>query len=190
MLRSCVVQGVSVDLCVLPTDYGRVVLPDQAAYSLTIENAGGSSNISEALSMKYMYMRHGITEFIPEMEVSYWIDCKKVDYLMFDKKIGEYVGVSVTRAVPYPRDTEYTLQRAETLLRKKLHGLVVARASVSDDCGFSTSILHVWCYNKSAAINIQKAHEVLLTSPDRSIFESVSVICTICGNDYIYTNRV
>ena len=181
---------IAIDLCIFPTDYKRVVLPELAAYSLSIENTGGSSNISEALSMKYMYMRYGTTEFIPEMEVSYWIDYKKVDYLMFDKKNGEYIGVSVTRAVPYPRDGEYTLQQAETLLQKKLYGLVVARSSVSDDYGFSTSILHIWCYNKMAAINIQKAHVLLLNGPDASIFESVSVICTICGNDYIYTNRM
>jgi hypothetical protein len=141
--------------------------------------------------MKYMYMRYHTTEFIPEMEVSYWIDCKKVDYLMFDKSLGEYVGVSVTRAVPYPWNTDYTLQQAETLLRKKLYGLVVARASVSDECGFSTSILHIWCYNKSAAINIRKAHELLMSGgSDTSTFETVSVVCTICDTQYIYTNRV
>jgi hypothetical protein len=151
---------------------------------LEIPNAGGSSDISEALSMQYMYNRFGAADFIAEMDVPYWIDAKKCDFMM---TVGsEWIGVSVTRAIPYPFNQDYTLERATELLKRKLYGLVVAKEAIMEEYGFSKSVLHIWCYNAKCAKMIQKAHALLITEDS---YDQVHVICTINSCPFIYTNK-
>lgn len=153
---------------------------------MTISNAGGSSNISEALSMQYMHWRYGATDFIPEMEAVYWIEYKIADYIITNLN-GENVGVSVTRAVSYPFDADYSLERARDLVGKKLYGLIVARECITEEQSFHKSILHVWCISMEAATNIQTAFEEI---KDNETYEDVVLICTVCNELYLYTNRL
>jgi hypothetical protein len=162
-----------------------------ARRSMDIPNAGGASNLSEALSMQYMYENMGCTDFIPEMEVAYYIEYKMCDYMMKDAQTGENVGVSVTRAVSYPFSIEYTIERARDLLYRKLYGLIVAKDCVDDGFEFYKSILHIWCYSELAALMIEQAHAEI-TAQDMAgerTYDDVHVICTICPAVYIYTNR-
>jgi hypothetical protein len=158
-------------------------------YSMEIPNAGGSSNISEALSMEYMAQVIGAKRFIPEMEVLYWIEASMCDFIMTDGQ-GENVGVSVTRAVRYPFNIEFTLDDARFLLNKKLYKLMVARNSISEEQSFFKSILHIWCHSKTAADNLEVAHSELIQSDTEGTYENVHVICTVCDKQYIYTNRI
>jgi hypothetical protein len=149
---------------------------------MVLPNAGGNSSISEALSMQYMFQKYGTCHFVAEMEIEYWILGKMCDYLLVLK--DENIGVSVTRAVKYPFDIEFTYEDAEMLLHRKLFGLISARNCVSDKHAFYRSILHVWCLSYNTASYVKTAFEQL-----DNTYDNISVICTICTSMYVYTNR-
>lgn len=176
---------ITVDSCTFP-QFDKINFIDTPRRSMTIQNAGGSSDKSEALSMQYMNDLYGITKFVPEMEVEYWIEYKICDYLMTYKNYN--IGVSVTRAVAYPFTKEYTYDMATHLLNKKLYGLIVARNAISDKHKFYKCILHIWCMTPLAAYNIKKAHAEIIQQDVNHTYDNVYVICTICPHNYIYTN--
>lgn len=175
----------TIDSCIFP-QFNQINFIDTPRRSMTIHNAGGSSDKSEALSMQYMNDLYGIIEFIPEMEVEYWIEYKICDYLMRYKGIN--IGVSVTRAITYPFKNEYTYDMAIHLLNKKLYGLIVARNAISDKHKFYKCILHIWCMTASVAYNLKKAHAEIIRCDINHTYDNVYIICTICPHEYIYTN--
>jgi hypothetical protein len=178
---------VTMDKCTLPL---QIPLVPEAFHSMEIPNAGGSSDISEALSMQYMHDRLGATGFLAEMEVPYWIEYKICDYLMILN--DEWVGVSVTRAVNYPFDQEYTMEKARTLLERKLYGLIVAKEAVMEDYGFDKCILHVWCYTERAAELIRTVYDEISiedAAKGDPTYDQVYVMCTVCSSQFIYTNH-
>ena len=177
----------TVDRCDMPEFEDMEFMP-VAQRSMEIPNAGGSSNISEAMSMEYMQKKFDAEGFIPEMEISYWIDACLCDFLMVLQ--DENVGVSVTRAVGYPFGSEFTLGQARELLNRKLFKLIVARNSISDKHNFYRSILHIWAYSEQVADNIKRAHEEMIKTDVNKTYDNVHVICTICDRLYIYTNRI
>lgn len=177
----------TIDKCIFPC-FSNVAFLDTPRRSLSIMNAGGSSEKSEALSMQYMFYRFGAIRFIPEMEVDYWIECKICDFIM---NIGnENIGVSVTRAMSYPSNTDFTYDNAIILLNKKLYGLVVARNCVSDKHKFFRSILHIWCSTSIAAQQIKSAYYDIIKTDFECSYDNVYVICSICNNNFIYTNKI
>jgi hypothetical protein len=175
----------TIDRCCFPK-YDRIEMSETPRRSLTIPNAGGFSNISEALSMCYMEHLYNATDFVPEKEIDYWIEYKMCDYLMTIKRVN--YGVSVTRAMTHPFDTEFTYQHAVILLNKKLYGLIVARNSVNKRHRFNRSILHIWCHTRQASENLQKAYYDLIACNHHSAYSQVMVICTISPNMCIFTN--
>lgn len=175
----------TIDSCTFP-NFDDIAFCDTPRRSMLIPNAGGSSDKSEALSMQYMNYLFGATQFVPEMEVSYWIESKICDYLM---RLGkENFGVSVTRAVSYPFTSEYTYEQAMRLMDKKLYGLIVARNSISKKHKFMRSILHIWCISQEAAHVIKKAYHDIIKKDIHNTYDNVYVICSICPHKYIYTN--
>lgn len=177
----------TVDICNL-TPFQTIQFSETPLRSMHIQNAGGSSEISEALSMYYMEHQFGAVQFVPEKEVDYWIDYKMCDYLMTLNQAN--IGVSVTRAVTYPFDQPFTDQLATTLLDKKLNGLIIARNAVNLRHQFFKSILHIWCYTALAATNLKKAYYRLINNDQDQTYSNIYVICTICQQKYIYTNHV
>jgi len=176
----------TIDLCRLAS-FKNIKFSQSQVRSMHIQNAGGSSEISEALSMYYMEHQLGAHGFIPEKEVDYWIEYKMCDYIMVINRVN--VGVSVTRAVVYPFDNTFTYQHAVSLLHKKLNGLIIARNSVNLRHRFFKSILHIWCYTPLAAINIKRAYNDLRHRDVDQTYTDIYVICTICQEKYIYTNH-
>lgn len=177
----------TIDLCLLPP-FDKIDLAETPKRSLTIPNAGGSSEISEALSMQYMHDRFGANEFIPEKEVDYWIEYKMCDYIMVVN--GVNVGVSVTRAVSYPFTNEFSYVQAASLLNKKLNGLIIARNAVNERHQFFMSILHIWCHTALAAQNLRKAYDYMINHDTDKVYNNIYIICTICPVMYIYTNHL
>ncbi|CAI5483890.1 unnamed protein product [Closterium sp. Yama58-4] len=119
-------------------------LSEHAARVASSPNAGGASVISESLSVEYFVRHFGATDIISEMEIKYCdSNWKKVDYIC--SLFGQRFGVSVTRAMMYPDPALFDCHRARALLRKKLHGLVVAWSGISPMHSFSRAILHIWC---------------------------------------------
>jgi hypothetical protein len=175
----------TVDRCQFP-EFNSIAFLDIPRYSMEIPNAGGSSNKSEALSMQFMHYRFGATDFIPEMDVDYWIDYKMCDYLM--SLHGENIGVSVTRAIAHPFDSPYTYDMALNLLDKKLYGLIVARNCISERHQFFRAILHIWCMHQQTATSLQQAYQEMVRRDTTKTYDNVYVMCTICSHKYIYTN--
>lgn len=173
------------DSCTFP-EFNDIEFIDTPKRSMTIHNAGGSSDKSEALSMQYMHDLYGVTKFIPEMEVEYWIEYKICDYLMRYKH--ENIGVSVTRAVAYPFTNEFTYDMSLALLNKKLYGLIVARNAISEKHKFHRCILHVWCMNQIAVQNLRKAYVTIMQHDANKSYDDVYVICSQCSHKFIYTN--
>lgn len=163
-------------------------LSDQARRSLETKNAGGSSAISEALSIEYFVTIFHASNVLLEMEIDYWIDYKMVDFIC---TIGhQRVGVSVTRALGYPTVDDFDYDDAVQLLEKKITGLIIARNSVSKHHRFFKSVLHIWC---------QSAHIVQLIDQAYSAFQihdfglelkgTLIVNLTICSHNMIYQNN-
>jgi hypothetical protein len=181
-----------VDTYTLP-NFDQIGFSDTALRSMKIQNAGGSSNISEALSMYYFQglitsPRAPSPTFVPECEVDYWIEYKMCDFLMTWGNVN--IGVSVTRAVRYPFEIEYTVSDGLTLLKRKLDGLIIARNAVNTRHQFFKSILHVWCYSQTAAVHIQEAYHQLVTQDHTHVYDHICVICTYCPTRFIYTNHL
>jgi hypothetical protein len=127
-------------------------------------NAGGKSINSEALSMEMMSALWGGHEVVTEMEVEYWNESwTKCDYMCsVPSKERELVAVSVTRAMWYPHPSGFNRDEARRLLKKKLHGLIVARQGIMGK-SFRKSVLHVWCETEAIADEVQLVYETLIS---------------------------
>ena len=70
---------------------------------------------------------------------------------------GHRVGVSVTRAVGFPRDDPYTVTRAQMLLEDKLADILESSANVVAADGWVKQILHVIAYEPMHGDSIMTA---------------------------------
>ncbi|XP_024520110.1 uncharacterized protein LOC9662431 isoform X2 [Selaginella moellendorffii] len=160
----------------------------------TESNAGGTSTISESLSVEYFVRKFKATDVVTEMEVEYCaMNWKKVDYIC--NLYGQRVGVSVTRAMSYPNPEDFSPQMAYRLLYKKLFGLVrakffyswnfakshpaqvVARHGVTDRHSFSQCVLHVWCETTTTAKLLQAQYKEV--SEELDITDDVIMVLTV-----------
>lgn len=162
---------------------------EEAQRSLTIENAGGRSDISEMYSIDYWIRNYGATNLIFETEVEYWIRYKMVDFICTIESAR--VGVSVARAMGYPDPDRFTAKMAARLLYKKLYGLIVARNAVSASQSFYKSILHIWCQTAQIAELLEAAF-ANLDADDYGLDVKGIVILqlTISPDSQLYTNRL
>jgi len=105
-------------------------LSSEAIRSLSVSNAGGRSEVSEAYSIDYFTRCFNAKEFVLEKEIEYWIDYKMLDFICSIN--GERIGVSVTRAFKssFPKllgPKIFDDNEAKRLIDKKLSGLIIAR---------------------------------------------------------------
>lgn len=85
-------------------------------------------------------VKFGASGVVTEQEVRYRCHrSKKVDFVC--DCFGVRCGVSVTRALGYPREDTFLAADARRLLRNKLYGLLAARSSIVG--GYHKGILHV-----------------------------------------------
>ena len=157
----------------------------EAKRSLEISNAGGKSEISEMYSIDYFERYYNASCVILEMEVSYSVKYKMVDYIctIDDSR----VGVSVARAMGFPTSDNFTLESAYRLLHKKLYGLIVARNSIDKKQSFYKSILHIWCQNRNIAEYIQQAYQNM-DDYDLDVKGVVILLLTVNSDESIYKN--
>jgi hypothetical protein len=95
-----------------------------------------------------------------EMEIEYFpLGSKITDYsvIINDKKIG----VSVTRAMSYYGDENYTVENAKFLLIKKLNGIFWSSSNVIKRDKWEKQILHVFCPSESIAKKVKVAYKQL-----------------------------
>ncbi|KAL8590065.1 hypothetical protein ACOMHN_034296 [Nucella lapillus] len=143
---------------------------------LTLPNAGGSSELSEALSFELLQRCFRATLVKTEMEIEYFPQGGSMtDYVC--ALCGSDVAVSVTRAMKYRG--AYTEEDAEKLLHKKLKGVVQSNHNAVTK--WNKQILHIWAATSQVANTVTAVFQrmdpkvkantvVLITTATRSPF--------------------
>jgi len=160
----------------------QLSLSEDAMRLLNTPNAGGSSALSEAISLEIMIRYFGAKLYQTEMEIEYVEGSKKTDYSI--DVFGQKVGVSVTRAMKFPRTAVYTTFDAQKLLVKKLIGVMESSENVVSDC-WNVQILHILCQTKQIAEIVVKEYQKL----PQCLKKNTIVVLTITEKTpYIYTS--
>ena len=154
----------------LLTDGGQEVVSDG--------NAGGSSLLSEVFAFEVLSRCEDAILLKTETEIVYTdVSGKKTDLVV---TIGGIKwGVSVTRAVGYPRDAPYTVERAADLLEQKLSGVIASTANVAEEDAWTRQILHVIAYDTEHLESLQTAFEAL----DDTVRSDTVVWVTVSDGD-------
>ncbi|KAH7831932.1 putative Signal transducing adapter molecule 2 [Monocercomonoides exilis] len=144
---------------------------------LSEPNAGGHSEQSEALSYELMHRLFSAELVKTEMEIAYTIqNWKKTDYLC---SIGSHrVGVSVTRAVGFPSETDWSESDAVELIQKKMIGVCISSKGACERDEWERQILHIWVQRPEAARMLMHAYHAL----HPALRANTVVICTVAGN--------
>ena len=123
-------------------------------------NAGGSSLLSEVFAFEILARCEAALLLKTETEILYEDPAgKKTDLLVM---VGESkLGISVTRAVGFPREDPYTVERAQDLLEQKLGGVVSSSANVSEEDAWSKQILYIVAYADEHALSLETAYALL-----------------------------
>jgi hypothetical protein len=134
------------------TEGGREIIRDG--------NAGGSSLFSEIFAYEVLNRCEGALLLKTETEVEYLDPMSKLTDLLVEID-GMKVGVSVTRAVGFPRDAPYTEAQAQMLLEDKLSDILISSANVAPGDRWVKQILHVIAYGPMHAESMLGAFEVI-----------------------------
>lgn len=137
---------------------------------------GGSSGISEVFAYEVLERCEGASLVKSETEIEYMPDTSgpSTDILVgFD---ATRIGVSVTRAVGFPRDDPYSVAQATTLLEDKLGDILLSSARVSAADAWVKQILVVMAYEDMHAESLQAAW--LTIDPDVRADTLVYVVVT------------
>lgn len=152
-------------------------------------NSGGKSNVSEAVSMQYFAERFAAVKFILEMEITnYWMNTAIPDFLC--SVYGNRVGVSVTRAMKYPKPELFNAEDAYVLLKKKMNGLIMARSGVCEEQAFFISFLHIWCQTPEIARHLQAVYPAVIAEDKTNTVSQIIVLCSVYGRAGIYSNTL
>lgn len=147
--------------------------------------AGGSSVLSEAFAYEVLYRCEGAVMLKTETKVEYDpVSSKKTDILV--EIDGLRIGVSVTRAVGFPRDAPYTVERSVELLTGKLSDILISSANVVPADAWTKQILHVVAYGPMHAESIRAA-EALIAPEIRA--DTILWVTVSNGDDaFLYDN--
>lgn len=156
----------------LLTDGGRAVLE--------AGNAGGSSLYSEVFAFEVLARCEGATLERTERTVLYREDYTGPITDLVVVIDGVRLGVSVTRAVGFPRDAPYTVERAAALLEDKLGDIVSSTSGVDPSEAWSKQILHVIAYAEG---HVEALEEALTTLDDATIADTIVLITESRGDD-------
>jgi hypothetical protein len=141
-------------------------------------NLGGSSIYSEMFSYEVLYRCELATLLKTEAEIIYQnTSGKKTDFLA--EIDGVKIGVSVTRALKYPFDAEYTVTDAENLLSDKLSDILLSSANAAPEDSWEKQILHVIAYSNQHAQSLLTAYGSL----DSAVKADTVVIVTVSDGD-------
>lgn len=147
------------------------------------ENAGGSSLISESMSMELLARAFGAKLLKTEMQLRYFpTNSAMTDFsIEFD---GVVLGVSVTRAISHPA-TPLTLENAVRLLEKKLSGVLRSTATCYN-AGWNKQILHIWARSPRVVRVLEQAYASL--APE--LIANTLCLVTLCnGLPELFTEK-
>lgn len=135
----------------LLTEFGQEVIDDG--------NAGGSSLLSEVFAMEVLARCELATLLATETEIRYTTEGKITDLLV--EIDGRKIGVSVVRAVGFPKDDPYTVEQARTILERKLGDILESSANVAPEDAWQKQILHVLAYAEGHVESLEAAWEAI-----------------------------
>ncbi|RUS24513.1 hypothetical protein BC938DRAFT_473465 [Jimgerdemannia flammicorona] len=168
----------------IPLDFNELNLSTGSRRVRDTPNAGGSSLLSEVLSLEFLERFLGVQLSKTEMEISYWPQGGPMtDYVArLPKSLGERaIGVSVTRAMAYRRP--YTRQDAERLLEKKLSGVFFANKCIVNE-RITRQILHVWTPSGKVANVLRRAWERM----SKDVLGNTVVVVSIVNSKWVFDN--
>jgi hypothetical protein len=119
--------------------------------------AGGSSIWSEVFAFEVLARCEGAILIASETRVPYELGYSGALTDFLASIDGLYIGVSVTRAVGFPRDAPWTVAQARTLLERKLGDILESTEGVRDDFAWEKQILHVIAYAEQHVTSLQAA---------------------------------
>jgi len=163
-----------------PADFER--LSPGAQKIITDGNAGGSSLYSEVFSYEVLFRCESAQLLKTETEITYTTMGKITDLLVDID--GYKLGVSVTRAVSFPRDQPYTVERASTLLEGKLADVLVSSANVAPEDAWTKQILHIIADEVDHVTSLRTAWEAI----DAGVRADTIVVVSVSEgiDDFLY----
>lgn len=143
---------------------------------------GGSSVLSEAFAFELLSRCELAMLLKTEGEIVYDTEGKKTDFVADID--GNKIGVSVTRAVGFPRDDPYTVTQARSLLEDKLADIIESSANVSAADRWHKQILAIMAYAPGHADSLITALGQIdgVTKADTIVWITV----TNGSDDFIY----
>jgi hypothetical protein len=150
------------------------------------ENAGGSSSWSEVFAYEMLYRCELGLLLKTETEIIYDEQGSITDILV---EIDQFkIGVSVTRAMSWPRDTPLDPISTQDLLESKLLGIQESTQNVADVDVWVKQILHVLADRVEHVDVIESALEDI----DPLVKGDTIIIITVTDglDDFIYTNEI
>ena len=158
------------------TDFGSLTSGGQEI--INDGNAGGSSLFSEVFAFEVLSRCEDAELLKTETEIAYTDPQGKLtDFLIQLSEIK--LGVSVTRAVGFPREDPYTKDDARALLDQKLQGVLESTANVAPEDAWSRQILYVIAYAQQHADSLNEAWEEV----DVSLQSSTILWVTVSDGD-------
>ncbi len=154
-----------------PSDMSR--LTEGAQEILRDGTAGGSSGLSEAFAYDILERCEGAMFVKSETEIIYEDPTGRLTDILIALE-GMKVGVSVTRAVGFPRDDPYTVETARDLLERKLLGVLESSANVGPEDRWVKQILFVVAYGEMHQASMAAAWSMI----DEDIRADTIVIVT------------
>ena len=119
-------------------------------------NLGGSSLYSEVMAFEVLHRCELASLIKTESEIVYDSEQgKKTDLLV--RIDGLDIGVSVTRAVGFPKDAPYTAEQAKALLDDKLSDVLLSSANVASQDAWEKQILLILAYADQHRDALEKA---------------------------------
>lgn len=147
-------------------------------------NLGGSSLYSEIFAYEVLYRCESAAFLKSEGEIVYATDGKKTDLLVAID--GEKVGVSVVRAMSFPKGNPYPVMQAYSVLEGKLADIQQSSANVDPQDAWKKQILAVVAQTSEHADAIQQAYGMV--DPGTKADTIVVVTVTEGNDDFIYYN--
>ena len=165
-----------------PTDVPRLTPGAQAV--LEAGNAGGSSLYSEVFAFDILARCDAAELLETERTIEYRPDHTGsiTDFLVSID--GQAVGVSVTRAVGFPRDEPYTVDRASELLADKLADVLESSAGVSEEDAWVKQVLVVIAYADGHVDSLRTA--ALDVEPEIAADTIVYVVESVGDDEWLY----
>lgn len=168
---------------------------NRAAFDVSLLSSGGqqmyadgnlnqSSLYSEIFAYEVLYRCDGATFLKGEADIVYSIEGKKTDLLV--EIDGAKVGVSVVRAVSFPKGSPYPVSQAFTVLDGKLADILVSTQNVAPEDAWDKQILSVVAQTPEHAAAIEEAYGMV--SETNKADTIVVVTVTEGDDDFLYYN--